>query len=410
MSQISRLLLKRWSGMPMGSTLEETFRKIASMVSGTKDRRSCLGVICTIAGLWNPDEGDGPAPNVPPLEFWKVFGRVSLSYHGGYLCADAPVVDVSLQNIVEGMVPLTKSYALQSPGLVGMDEPLPGGFPVRHSFCLAFADRYFSNGSPATKRITDKAFPASMMGADSDFRLVLGGEETAPAGWSLDKDGWTVSVWGLYREDPKPMPPIFQRLGTYITTEDPALIPSGFSKLESLFAADKNYHDFTPTIAPLSFATRVKLSIDDRAVYEELNVAEDIITECWMRDDAIQHIEILPGLVIPSPFGEIAQPTLRKILILLDQFASDRRSDLPAGNKIEVTGLGEVASDAVRYCYRRIDITPAGEFGIWSERENVKVSPSDLASMSVNGDPVAKLGLSRGQMLGLPIAISPAKK
>ena len=410
MSQISRQLLRRWAAQPIGSTCEETFRKIASMVSGSTDRRKCLGVITTIVGTFKPKQGGGEPPPVPPLDLWKVFGRVSLSYHGGYLCADHPVIDLSIANQIEGMVNPFKQLALQAPGLfVVGDEPVP--ITVRHSFVLAFADRFFSQGSTAAKRIMDKAFPASMMGADSNYRLVLGDGSQYPAGWDFDTlKGWDVYVWAIYQEDPTPVPPMFQRIGTYMTSEDPALIPSGFSKLESLFVMDKTYKAIPEIAFPAALGHRVKLSVDDKPIYEDLNIGEDILTEAWMRDEPFRFLDVLPGLVIPPPFSDLIQPLKDRALVLWDQFESDRRSDLPAGNKWEVTGLGEIAADQLRYTYRRIDVTPAGEFNVWSERENVKISPSDLSQMSVNGDSVASIGMSRGQMLGLPIAIKTPRK
>lgn len=394
MPQTSKILLRRWPGLSLGATCEENFRKIASQVSGSKDRRYCLGVVADIVGELRPGEG---AAQIPPLVTWGMFGRVGLSYHGGYRCADFPVADLTMINLAQGIVGIGKRAALlQNTVLV----PQQGNAFLHHSFVIPFAQRFFASGEVDNKRKRDRAFPVSMMGSDSVFRLVLGAASTVPANWSAVPDSFEVRVWAFYQEAQDPIPPVFQRMGRYATEEDPAEIPSGFSKLDTLAVIRHDYGDLSIAQLPLSATTRPKVSVDDKSIYDDISIYEQQMSEGWIRGDS-------------STWGPYAIPaallTQFKMLVLVDPQDMDRLSDRPAGNKLEVANLADAEGAKLAYLYDRIDVMPAGEFAVWAERENVSVNPADKSAMSVNGDGMDKLDMTRGQLLGVPITIRPGR-
>jgi len=382
------LLFQRWSGQTFAprTLLNESLKKIASIVAKGNTKRYCLSLVGTLRGTITPG---GEAADISQDEMLAALGSVSLTHHGGHLVDTIPLRDIAISNLVEGYLPPEKTdLIIPADGF----EVANGEQDFEHTFILAYADRFHSIGSCDALTRVMGAKPMSLMSGDSDFRFQCG---QLPDDWTCNNLSLNTMLW--VHESAGELVDRPTRIVRTVDLRDPIPFPAAFKK--PAFAALITDPGETIAFAG-SDSIHPRYETDGYNELEGLSIFESEIMRRTVRADG-------------NRVGANGQAYGNELLgnaafLLIDPFQAQKMTNLGYGHDLNIWGELQAAQQAagagkLTLLTRLYEPGTAANFATQMSRDNISMKARK--AVNINGQPGEQHKLTRGEGLGIQPAI-----
>jgi hypothetical protein len=379
------ILFQRWTNVTWGqlTRLSESLKKITARLGKTQLKRYCCSVVVDIDATITPEI---EALDLSQDDILTAMGYVTLSHFGGHLVESMPVREVTISNDLEGYLPDSKrDLIVPDAGIPNEGEPVK----LKHSFVLAYADRFHAQGQVNAMERVQGAKALSLMSGDSEFVLQF---NNFPDLWTVQ--GLSVSVKLWIHETESELVDRPTRIVRITDLKDPIPVPYGYKKCAFLALVTESNR-----LLQMNGALNVfpRLEVDGFNELEQLNVNELEIMRRWIRED---------GNKLGANGAAAGTLLGRTTLVVLDPFQAQRVTEFNAGHDINLWGQLQATQQGEGYLTmltRIYEDLPATDYAVQMSRDNIK--QADRKALMLGGKPIRDHRFNRGEALGLQAKI-----
>lgn len=377
------ILFERWTNVVWSplTRLSESLKKITARLGKTQLRRYACSLIVDIEAELVPGEG---ALDLTQDDVLAAMGSCTFSHFGGHLVEGMPVREITISNDIEGYLPDTKR------DLIVPDAGIPALAPykLKHSFALAYADRFHSEGEVNAIEAVQGCKPLSLLSGDSEFVLQFG---TLPANWTATGLSVSVKLWLHETESERVDRPT--RLVRSTDLKDPIPVPYALKKCAFLALISDPNEEIAFAGANNVFP---RLEVDGFNELEQLNVSEIETMRRWIRAD---------GNKIGANGAAAGTLLGRTTFLLIDPFQAHRLTEFNAGQDVNVWGALQAAQQPngkLTLLARIYEDLPATDYAVQMSRDNIGAERKD---MRIGGEGIRAHRFTRVEALGLQAKI-----
>ena len=371
--RLVKKLIDRVTLTGLGASWQRQLDMLRATVGGTRYRQYVLGYILDYTVTCTVDSQGTPTP----LQQWRQLGFVTATHHGGTLCDNISVADVTLTNIVEGMVTTDKATRV-----IANAALTDASTTYHHSICLAYAPAAFSECGYAGDRV-DGAWPCSMVGGGGFLSATIAADNVG----AINFDSCILKVWAVLWQTDEEMVARPTKLFYQNVSAEPAVLNGPYRKMPTLLVRETDYGQ--PWGGTGGAGVPV-IGVDGQLLNELCNFYEVEMIDAWLRED--------------SSRAELT-PATAPITVLIDPFHQDSLLEGPVGNTFEITGCVAATDEDVTYVGRYYYELPSADFAVQMQRDNQRVDGTNKRQISIGSKRASELRLTRGDAVGAPFKV-----
>lgn len=375
----SKQLIARVVAQPLTGTGEfsETFRNIPASVAGPSGKlhRHVAALLLTCVAVFSY-VGQSTPPDLNGDETMDLlFGRILWTYYGGEIVSSLTASELTALVAAQGCIAIDKdALVYHASGWSG--DPVPVQ-TVYASILIPVTPTMFSTGH--TVGATDAPLLASLFGASSQFTCSYFQKPPTDVEVVASTEA-TALCW----DTPDAMVPRPIRYRKYATHEDPATIPTQYSKIPTMIAGGgKRGTAITPF---LSSTAIVRVLADDRAMEERMPTRVKQYADAWYRDDADRLFITNADL----------------FMILRSPFEAEKMINQPAASLWTVEGLGAAQGETVRYLYVEFDEASNDLVAFAVSSAGLPPGANSVDNVTINSNARNEMKLTAEETLGVP--------
>lgn len=381
-------MLHSWSGLGVTGRYNctDTFKTLPASVAGANGamHRYVSALLITSHAHFVTEEMSPPDMAPADLLDFMIGQLVWTRYGGSFVPAPLTATEIAAFLAVMGCVPIDKQDLLC--WVTGWDGD--GECDAYASILVPLTPTMFSTGHSRTP--TDAPWAAATLGSSSQYTIQawkgiqdLQVNESEPE--TVECTDLTLEVSAMCLDTPRVIlcrPLEYRKLRT---TDDPAVLPSQFCKMPTIFCASS---DLKKTVAAhLSDTILPIVRVDGRQMQERMPGRVFETADWWYRDDA----------------DRFPTTPVRNVFMLRQPFESSKMILQPAGSQWSVENLGNSMVGAPLHYYYMPFYEPSGPL-ISYQLGQMGVSPeaNRISNVKVNSNSRGQMSMTEEESVGLP--------